>query len=76
MDLDFAYEIGDMVRFMLTESMVKADGKLFTGFIIERWITKTQDSKYPKIKLYKILCLDKNLMAFTILEQLIVEKAS
>lgn len=71
MDLEFAYEIGDMVRFVLTKSF----NKVLTGFIIERWISKTQDKKYPKIKLYKIHCLDKNLMAFTIIEELILERA-
>jgi len=74
MDLKFAYEIGDMVRFMLTKSLISTERKVLTGFIIERWITKTQDRIYPKIKLYKIHCLDKNLMAFTVIEQLIVEK--
>jgi hypothetical protein len=59
-----------MVRFILT----KDSNKLLTGFILERWITKTQDKKYPTIKLYKILCLDKSLAGFTIIEELIVEK--
>ena len=69
-DLEFLYEIGDMVIFILT----KDSNKVLTGFISERWTTKTQDKKYPTIKLYKILCLDKNLAAFTLIEELIVEK--
>ena len=70
-DLEFTYEVGDMVRFILTKNYNKL---VLTGFIIERWITTTQDKKYPTIKLYKILCLDKSLAAFTIIEELIVEK--
>lgn len=71
MDLEFAYGIGDMVRFILT----KNHDKILTGFITERWITKTQDPKYPKVKLYKILSLNHNLLAFTVIEELVVEKA-
>jgi hypothetical protein len=70
MDIEFAYEIGDMVRFVL----MRNGQNIFTGFIAERWITKTEDRKYPIIKLYRILCLDKSLVPYTIIEELILER--
>lgn len=69
-DIEYQYEIGDMVRFIFTTT----SDIVFHGVVHERWRSKLDDNKVGKIKLYQILCLEKRMAPYTIIEELIIEK--
>lgn len=72
-DLVFKYDIGDIVKFNLT---LQANAKELTGLIGQRWSTSPNVLKDQNVyKIYKIYCLEKQLMDYSILEELIIRRA-
>ena len=69
MDLKYKYDLGDMVSFTLT---AHNSPKVYTGIISEKW--GGIDHYTGKIAVYKVNCLEKGMMPFTVSEVLIIEK--
>ena len=71
MDLEFKYDIGDMVEFTLTSY---GSPKVYNGVISERWREKIRYFEHKQVRLYKVNCLQKNMTAFTVSQELIIGK--
>jgi len=69
-DVGYKYEVGDMVKFNLT---LQRNAKELTGLIGQRWSTNPNVLRDQNVyKIYKIYCLEKQLMDYSILEELII----
>lgn len=62
-DINFGYNIGDMVKFIL---FTKSEN-IFTGIVSERWY-------WDRIQIYRINCMEKGMIPYTVSAQLILEK--
>jgi hypothetical protein len=67
--MKYKYDIGDMVRFTLT---AYNSPKVYHGVISERW--GGIDHYSGKVGVYKVCCLEKGMMQFSVSEILIIEK--
>ena len=70
MDINYKYEVGDMVEFTLTAYNAP---RVFHGVISERWGTIPHVIK-GNVNIYKINCLEKGMSPFSISEVLIIGK--
>lgn len=64
MDIKYKYDIADMVKFCLTAFN---SPKVYTGVVCERW-------SGDKTKIYRVNCLEKGMIPYTVSEPLILEK--
>lgn len=70
MDINYKYDLGDMVRFTLTAFN---SPKVYHGVISERWGTIPHRLQ-GKTNIYTINCIEKDMVPFAISEILIIEK--
>ncbi len=69
MDVNYKFVVGDMVEFILT---AYGSPKVYHGVISDRW--GGLDHYRGKTCIYKVCCLEKGMIEFTISEVLILGK--